>query len=172
MDIIQAVNRIGWRFGGNGNKNPFPVNEKDLEAFNAIIKVVKEHQDQQFQQNQLFAKLYIFVYMRFISKMEATVMHTEPRKAMHKILERPIERWIEDFKNEMNDSEMYEALKQSNIEIKHPLTLTDEEKKQNSINVSQNKETLLKAIKNVWDYDTVKDCLEIEINNALNLNKW
>ena len=130
------------------------------------------YQEQQFQQNQLFAKLYIFVYMRFISKMGATVMNNEPRKAIHKILEKPIEQWIEEFKDEMNDSDMYTSLKELGIDTKHPLMMSDEELtlKRNT-NISKEKDNVLKAIKNVWDYETVKECLEIEINNALNLNK-
>lgn len=163
MDIRQALNRIGWRFGGNGNKNPFPVNEKDLQAYNTIVKVVKEHQEQQFKQNELFAKLYIFVYMRFISKMETTVMDNEPRKALFKILERPIDRWVEDFRNEMNDSERYSSLKSAGVELDHPILGKE-------LNDTQKKE-LSKTLKEVWDFETTRRCLEIEINNALNLNK-
>ena len=171
MEVRKALNRIAWRFGGNGNKNPFPVNENDIEAFNAIAKSFKSYQEQQFQQNQLFAKLYIFVYMRFISKMGATVMDNEPRKAMHKILEKPIKYWIEQFKDEMNDSDLYTSLKELGIDAKHPAMISNEELTQRNTNISNEKDNVLKAIKNVWDYETVKECLEIEINNVINLNK-
>lgn len=49
--------------------------------------------------------------------------------------------------------------------------MSDEELTKRNTNISKEKDNVLKAIKNVWDYETVKECLEIEINNALNLNK-
>ena len=165
MDIKKAVQRIGWRFGGNDNKKPFPVNETDIEAYNAIVNFVKAQQEKQFEANQLFAKLYIFVYMRFISKMGATVMDTAPRKAIHKIFEKPIEQWIEEFKDEMNDSEMYSLLEKMGIEMKHPALITETERNSNT---EKAKPIAKQLTEKVWDYETVKECLTSEINNAIN----
>ena len=164
MDIKQALNRIYWRFGGNNNKQPFPVKQEDIDAFDEIAKTIKEHQEQQYKQNELFAKLYIFVYMRFIEKMGATVNDKEPRKAMFKILEKPIEHWVWEFKDAMNDSEMYKTLEDAGIELKHPAL--------GQTKVNETNEThILNSLKEVWSFEMVKECLEVEINNALNLNK-
>ena len=78
--------------------------------------------------------------------MGATVMNNEPRKAIHKILEKPIEQWIEEFK-EMNDSDMYTSLKELGIDTKHPLMMSDEELTKRNTNISKEKDNVLKAIK-------------------------
>lgn len=165
MDIKKSINRIAWRFGSNGNKNPFPVNQNDIDAFNEIVRVVKDHQKQQFKQNELFAKLYIFLYMRIIAKHQATVMDTLPRKELYRVLERPIEHLIEMFRNEMNDSDMYASFDKVGIDLKHPAQVSAEEKASNLEKMKNFKHS------EIWDYETTKECLEIEINNALNLNK-
>lgn len=162
MDIKEAINKLTWRFTTTGT-NRFNANQNDIDAFNEILKTIKEHQEQQWKQNELFAKLYIFVYMRFISKMGATVMDTEPRKAMFKILEKPIEQWIEEFKDEMNDSEMYSILKDAGIELKHPMLGNEVDPKKEG--------EIIESLEKVWNYEMVKDCLTAEINNALNNNK-
>lgn len=166
MDIKKAINRIAWRFGANENKQPFPVNQNDIDAFNIISKTLKEHQEQQWRQNELFAKLYVYVYGRFIEKMGMTVMDTEPRKALNKILQLPLSHWIEEFKNKQNDSDLYAKFEKAGIDIKHPAFISEETRSENlekakTINFNQE----------VWDYETTLQMLEIEINNAINLNK-
>lgn len=162
ITITKAVQRIAWRL----KEKHWKANENDVEAYNAIVNFVKEQQQKQFENHELFAKLYIFVYMRFIAKMGATVMNVEPRKAVHKILQKPIEHWIEDFKNEMNDSEMYAILEQVGIDMKHPSMISEEERTQNT---EKAKQISKEITEDIWQYETVKDCLTAEVNNAINL---
>lgn len=165
MDIRKAINRIGWRFGDNENPKPFPVKKEDIEAYNEIVRFIKIQQSQQFEANQLFGKLYIFVYMRFLSKHQATVLDDRPRKELHSILHKPISQWIEEFKQQLNDNEMYSLLECVGVDLKHPVLVSDEERTQNT---SKAKKVAEKLLNEVWDTETVTECLTVEINNAIN----
>jgi hypothetical protein len=92
-------------------------------------------------------------------------MDTLPRKQLHSILEKPIEQWIEDFKEQLNDNERYTALESVGIDLKHPVLVSNDERAQNTIKAKKVVETLLN---DVWDTETVTECITVEINNALN----
>ena len=167
MDIIKAVKHLGWRFSETAKteKRIMRLSQNDVDALNKIAESVELMQKQQYEANQLFGKLYIFVYMRFLAKHKATVMDTRPRKELHSILKKPISQWIEEFKQQLNDNEMYSLLEGAGIDLKHPVLVSDKERSQNASKAEKVAENLLNE---VWDSETVTECLIAEINNALN----
>jgi hypothetical protein len=172
MTTKQALNRIFWRFGGNDNSNPFPINEKDIEAFNALYDEHIERQKKQFHSYSLFAKLYTYQYMKILENDRSTVKDNFARKKIYNLLKKPLPQIIEDFQKSLNDSEQYGLLETINEgEVKHPATQTEAEKATNF----EKLEKLLKDPENqckfdgeVWDYKTVQELVEAEVNQAIN----
>lgn len=174
MDINKAVQRLGWRFDQASKRqdNSFIINQNDLDALKTIDAFVVRDQKKQIQNQGLFAKLYINYLTEFIEHYNTTIFDPIPRRRIHEILRRSIPELTEKLKETLNDSEKYELMKKIGIDLKHPLlrseekTAEDLEKLQGAFVESGNKKRLLEE---VWDYETVKDCLELELNSAINL---
>lgn len=168
--IRKAVNRVFWRFGGNGNKKPFPVNQEDVDSYSIIKDYVRQTEQNVFKNNEAFAKLYIYLTMKINEADKTSVYDANARRKIGNLLNRPLNLIIEDFKTSLNDSEMYELLDSAGIEIKHPAlkneaqTTTDTKKLIEAVKTPENREKLLRE---VWDYDTVQDCLISDVNRAL-----
>ena len=160
MDFKKAMQRIGWRL----QQAPFKPNNEDKQAYNSIVQLIENHQKQQFENNELFAKLYIHVYGKFISHYKTTVLDVIPRKELHKILEMPISHLVEKFTQEMNDSELYTLMEKSGIKVEHPAFKTEAQKKEDVEKIDMEK-------LNIWKYKDVAECLENEVNHAINLHK-
>ena len=174
MNIIKALDRIGWRFGrDNENKKTiFPVNQLDLDAFNAIEPYIYKAREQQWQDNELFAKLYIMAYAKMVEHFKTDIFDKEPRKQMMKLLDRPMEMIIQDFTDRLNDSEMYFMVeKVIGGVLKHPITLSEEQIGTNIEKIKEafrNDDNVKVIVDDVWKYEDVKECLVAEVNHVLN----
>lgn len=173
MKIREAIQRIGWRFGGNGNKNPFPVNENDIEAFNALSQYVEETQKQQYEANELFAKLFILVYAKMVEHYKTDILDDIPRKSIYALLKKPLPSIIDDFKDRLNDwtrSAVMENL--TGEKQKHP-SLQTEEEKQSSLKALEShlidENNKVDYLHGAWEYEAVEACLIAEVNQAINL---
>lgn len=172
MRITQAVNRIFWRFGGNDNKRPFPVNELDVEAYNSIKNFVKKQQAIQYEKNENFAKLFIYIYMRKLEQDGSTIFDNQAREKIYKILQKPLFQVVEDFQVSLNDSEAYEFKNSLGLSKEHPAIRSEqrsEEDKEILFEACKTPDNLKRLTGEVWDYDTVKDLVEKEISQAINL---
>jgi len=167
-NIKKAINKITWRIGGNGWK----ATQNDVDAINFIIDFVNVKHKEQINNHQLFAKLYIYVYGQFLKHYNATVFDKIPEQELHKLLERPIDQFIEDFKNQLNSSELYSLQDELGLSNSHPATRTQKEKDNDSKILDQvlnNKESLEAFMGDPFDYELVKENLEAQINNAINI---
>lgn len=172
MTTTQALNRIHWRFGGDNNPNPFPVNENDLEAFNALYDDHIERQKKQIHNYCLFAKLYIYLYMKILENDGSTVKDNFARKKIYNLLKKPLPQIINDFRQSLNDSEQYELLETINDgAIKHPVLQTEDERATNLQKMElllEDPENRKKFLGEVWDYNSVLELSEAEVNQAIN----
>lgn len=175
MEVIKAIQRLGWRFSeATKNGNMFTVNQNDLDALSGIATYVEQAQNKQFQENELFAKLYIKVYLKMIEHYKTDIFDTEPRRQMIKILETPIENVMQEFTDRLNDSEKYVRINTLGVDLKHPALRNDKEttrynEKIKSLLKTSNLEDVI--LKDVWGLEDVKGCLIIEVNNAININR-
>jgi len=174
MDINKAVQRLGWRFE-QASKRPnhsFIINQNDIDALKKIDEFVVKDQKKQYQEHELFAKLYINNLTELIEHYNTSIFDPIPRKRIHGILQQSLQELTEKLKDTLNDSEKYELMNEIGIELKHPLLRSEEEtvnnldKLQGAFIDSENKKRLLGE---VWDFKTVKDCLEDEVNKVINL---
>jgi len=173
MDINKAVQRLGWRFE-QASKRPnhsFTINQNDLDALKKIDEFVVKNQKEQLQNQELFAKLYINNLTELIEHYNTTIFDPIPRRRIHGILRQSLQDLTEKLKDTLNDSEKYELMRELGVELKHPLLRSEEEtgndleKLQGVLVDSENKKRLLGE---VWNYETVKDCVENEVNKVIN----
>ena len=114
MTIKKAIEHFEWKF-----TNKWKPTQADLNAYNTILNFVKDKHEQQYNNNQLFAKLYITFYGELIKYYNATVFDKEPQKALHQILDTSIETLIQKFLDKANLQE--QTIKHSTKNgFKHP----------------------------------------------------
>jgi hypothetical protein len=173
MDINKAVQRLGWRFD-QASKRPdhsFAINQNDLDALKSIDAFVVKNQKEQLQNQELFAKLYINNLTELLEHYNTTIFDPIPRRRIHGILRQSLQELTEKLKDTLNDSEKYELMKEIGVDLRHPLlrseeeTVNDLDKLQGTLDDSGNRKRLLGE---VWDYETVKDCVEKEVNKVIN----
>lgn len=157
--INKAINRLQWRL-----KNGWKANQNDVDAINFIIDFANIQQTENFESNELFAKLYIFAYKDYLKKFKGTVFDEVPKKELHKFIDKSLETHIIEFKDFLNLSEQYERLNEFESIKTYPKHL-----KNNSVSFSKNEsKEVLEIINNeVWDYETVRDNLTTQINNVI-----
>lgn len=148
MTIKTALDRIFWRF------QKIKGNDTDQQALNTIAEFVNDKHKQQLKDNELFAKAYIFMYAHFLKHYDTDIYDAIPQKELHRYLDQPIERIIERFKQRLNERELEDRCKAKGVEVTHPRI--------NRADIDYS---------DAWDYETVKDNLEIQINLALDLKK-
>ena len=140
MTIKTALERIFWRF------EKIKSNETDQKALDTLAEFVNNKHTKQLQDNEMFAKVYIFMYSYFLKSYNTDIYDSIPQKELHRYLDQPLEKIVERFKVKLNEKE-YEL----QGSIVHP-----------AIGKSTSES------KDVWDYETVKEHLELMINLALN----
>lgn len=124
-NINKAVEHFVWKL-----KNTWKATDKDIDAINEIIDFIEQKHREQFNKQQLFAKLYITFYGELLRFYRCSVLDPQPQKSINKILSMPIEQLIEIFVNKANDEEVFLRMRENGIKEIHPLLLSDEEKKE------------------------------------------
>lgn len=194
MTIKKATEHFGFKL--NPKNNIWKATKKDIEALNTIMDFVEAKHKKQIQDYHLFAKLYIMVYSQFLDKYKSTVFDDIPKKQLNKYLETPLVEIIERFKDKLNESELYtvfdlngrkdfEHMHITHIESFYKdmgyegsvleskvSSITEERKKSNKalrtlLSDYPEIEGYLYKGNEIWDYDTVKDNLEAQINNTI-----
>lgn len=162
MTIKRAVEHYIWKL-----KNVGKPTQKDVDALNTIMQFVENKHKQQINDYDLFVKLYIFVYQEFLNNHNTTVFNSVPQKELNKLLDRPIEDFINDFTKSQNDIEQRLYFKELGISEKHP-ALKDLEEKEKDLNKLKgfDKDRLFG---NVWKYNDIKEQLINQINSAIDL---
>lgn len=169
MTIKKAVDHLVFKFNKVWN-----VTDNDVSALETIMKFVEEKHKKQLQDYHLFTKLYIMVYAQFLDRYKATVFDDIPKKELSKYLNQPLEVIIQRFTDRLNESELYALYSDLDIDLKHPITKNDIEHQrdlkalENALKDENNKDRLFGK---VWNYETVKDNLELQVNNVINILK-
>lgn len=171
MDIYKSLSRIKWRFEQGKS---FIPNETDITAFNDILLYYEETQKQQFEANELFAKLYIYIFQKVLEQEKSTVFDNRARNKIGNLLKLPLTQIIENLVKSLNESEQYCFFDDLGIDLtKHPLLSTREEKQKevDKMVLQLKKEGFERLRGDVWDYETVSKALVSEVNQMINLYK-
>ena len=150
MTIKKAIEHFEWKF-----TNSWKPTEADINAYNIILNFVKDKHEKQYNDNQLFAKLYITFYGELLKYYNTTVFDKEPQKALHQILDTPIQTIIQKFLDKANLQE--QTIKHSTKNgFKHPKQVDTSDIEPNATAMT---------------YDEAKENLKTLINLALNQYK-
>lgn len=120
--IKDAVNHFLFKL--NPKNNIWNATERDKQAIDKIIEFVEDKHKNQFNDYQLFAKIYISFYGELLRFYECTVLDSEPQKAIHKILDTPLEDLIKKFIDKHKDVETALSVPKEH-RYKHPLQLKE-----------------------------------------------
>lgn len=161
MNIEKSVNRIKWRIENGGWKS----NQKDVDSLNEIVKYVNAKETEQFDNNELFAKLYIHLFSELRKKYE------NPIKELHNLLKYPLGVHIQNLTSEFNNKELENFFDELKFSKKHPATISKEIKDketdvlQEAVKDKRNEDRLFG---NVWKPELVREIILNQINTFLN----
>lgn len=150
MTIKKATDHFVFKL-----KNVWKASENDIEAFNTIIDFIEKKHNKQLNDNELFAKLYISFYGELLRYYKATVFDKIPQKAIHKILDTPIENLIEKFISKATEVEQTIEFEKNGMYL-HPNNYTSQQKEK------------VRIIEPVIRFEEARDNLTSMINLALN----
>ena len=142
-NIEKAIQRISWRFTSD---KPFKPNENDIESVNCLIDWINRQTSETINNNQLFAKLYIYHLNQTIRYFQTTIFEDIPQKDLSKILDLPLKNFYIAFHKELH----------SNLITK----IVDNNKGK--------KEIELKELEEMYSLEFISDKLEQQVNEALN----
>lgn len=120
MTIKSAIEHFLFKL--NPKNNIWKATKRDAEAINEIINFVEEKHAKQLENNQLFAKLYVYIYTKFLVYYDCTIFDNKHQIELHKLLDQPFSHFIEKLTRVLNDSEIYYTLKKYDKDIKSPIS--------------------------------------------------
>ena len=103
MNIEKSLQRIEWRFSQG---KEFKPNGNDIEAYNELAEYFNQKEKQQLIDNQLFGKMYIYLFGEFVNYYNCTVMDNIPQKELHKLLDKDLRLIVEDVTDRLNNAEI------------------------------------------------------------------
>ena len=146
ITIEKALYRLGGKLSNrddNGKLKPFYTDKFDLECFNRIVDFVEDKQKKQLINNQLFGKLYIYLYGEFVNYYNSNIMSDIPQKELHRLLCKDLRSIVQEVTDRINLNEL-------DIDVKY----------------SQKNKTELKH--NPLTYEEVANNMRLFVNGALN----
>lgn len=164
MQIEKAIKHFHYKLS-----NIWKATDKDIEAFKGIRDFVVRKNENQINNNQLFAKLYVYVYAQFLEKYNATVFDPIPQKELNKMLSKPLDLFIQSFTKNINESDMYENLQNLGLELKHPAIKSDKDIINEKAIISDLSDDKIKdVLSDTWKVEDVENNLIAMLNAALN----
>lgn len=154
MTITKAINHFEWKL--NPKNKQWKATKTDADAYNSILKFVKDKHENQFNNNTLFAKLYVIYYGELLKYFDGTVLDKIPQQELHKELHKPFERIVNEFIDKHQNIEYSLQIPKEHRD-KHPKQLT-------KLGLSY------KPVEKM-DYQETEDNLKSLINLALNQYK-
>jgi hypothetical protein len=99
MNISKSLDRLKWRFS---KPEAFTPNLNDVEAYNELATYCEMKMKQTLIDNQLFGKMYIYLFGRFCIYYKTD--HADPivQKELHKLLDKDLRILVQEFVEERN----------------------------------------------------------------------
>ena len=86
--------------------NSWKPTKHDLEAYNALLKYIETKKKETIINNQLFGKLYIYLFGEFITYYNASIFDEIPQKELHKILDTDLRVLVTNLRDKLNLKEV------------------------------------------------------------------
>jgi hypothetical protein len=109
MKVKEALNRLAFTMQKQNKPN-----STDIEAFNKLLWFVNESIEQNPNKNICFAKLYIFNLIHYVKYYQSIDL---AQQKLHEVLDLDIESLYTDLMNELNNTELWDLIKQSETKV-------------------------------------------------------
>ncbi len=117
MNLSRSLKRLSWRF----SKGNFTPSQEDINCLLEVIEYVDRKEKQQLIDNQLFGKLYIFVFGELIRHYEATPESDIPQKELHKILDKNLKTIVNEFTDKVNNAKLAHVTNENDLKAYNPI---------------------------------------------------
>jgi len=119
MNIDKALEHLAKKIGNNQYSTKF-----DKVCLNEIINYVESNRRIKMNGQQLFMKLYVYLYTRLLNAYDGST--DKPQSIIHKALELPIDAHIDLLTKALNDMLIYAKMDIPKVPNGDLLTVTDE----------------------------------------------
>lgn len=103
MTVNKAMQRMAWRLGSG---KPYQPNQTDADAYNTIASYIEEKQKRTIIDNQLFGKLYIYLYGEFVNYYNTTAENNIPQNELNRLLAKDLRTIVTEVMDRMNTKEL------------------------------------------------------------------
>jgi hypothetical protein len=157
-NINEAIKHFEWKLA-----NSWKPTKTDIDAYNKILEFVDQKNKEQFNDNQLFAKLYIKYSTELLRFYKTSVFAKLTHKEINRVLSDDINNLIVEYTKVANEQEIYLRMRKNGFTDKHPALKTKEEKE---------KEVLTKEmLEDIITFEEAENNLVKRINLTLNTYK-
>ena len=117
-DIKKAAEKLIWRLkpNNNGEYKTFTPNKNDVDSLNCLLQWVNNQKKETFDNNHLFAKLYIYHLTMNIRYFETTILDPIPQEDLSRILDTPIRHFYKAFEEDLYNNQLTRLLKKGGSE--------------------------------------------------------
>ena len=117
-DIKRAAEKLIWRLkpSGSGEYKSFTPNKDDVDSLNCLLQWVNNQKKETFDNNHLFAKLYIYHLTMNIRYFETTILDPVPQEDLSRILDTPIKHFYKAFEEDLYNNQLNRLLKKGGSE--------------------------------------------------------
>lgn len=149
-NLKKSVERLIWRFKPDhtGKAKAFYPNDNDVKALNTILGWINRQKQETVNNNQLFAKLYIYFLTQSIRYYETDVLDDIPQKELSRILDTPLANFYKAFEVDLHSAQISRLVQRA--------------KKENG------KFYTIDELKAIYDSKAIKSHLDFMISEALN----
>jgi hypothetical protein len=152
-----------WLFERFTKENIKPC-QFDLDCLVSIAEKTNEINKEAFQENTIFAKMYVYCLMHELEFYKDINFAT---KKLNEILENPLENTCNDFLNRLNHLELNQYLKSIGINTDHLKQLSESEEAKQGVLVNENKKNIQIYVLGKFTKENVFKSLNNAITNCI-----
>jgi len=159
MEIDKAINRLSFLI-----QKGYKANNTDADALNSIIDYVNKQREENLNNHEMFAKIYINAFTNDLIRSDGNYQLCADSLRM--VLKKPLNSIYDTFHNEINTIEFTKISNKLGICNKHPILKTPEENASDQKIIKENAKDLTKALSH-YNKKDVYSRLNTLINNLI-----
>jgi hypothetical protein len=136
----------------------------DLDCLVSIAEKTNEINKEAFQENTIFAKMYVYCLMHELEYYKDIEFST---KKLNEVLDAPLEKTCDDFLKRLNHLELNKYLKSIGINTDHLKQLTKEEEAKQGVLMNENKKTIQIYVLGKFTKENVFKSINNAITNCI-----
>lgn len=110
MSLSRSISRLKWRFSQGKS---FAPNQDDINALNEIMEFCSSKMEETFNDNQLFGKLYCYLFVQFVKYYKTTYDDPIPQKELNKLCDMDLGLLFQKLNDSLEQQERNKWIKSS-----------------------------------------------------------